>query len=166
MTTITLGGTPISTIGDIPKNGTKAPDFQLTATDLSKKSLSDFHGFTLLLNIFPSVDTGTCATSVRSFNKSAADMENTKVLCISRDLPFAQNRFCGAEGIENIIMLSDFADGNFGKTYGLEISDSAFANLHSRAVIVINPEGNISYTEQVSEIANEPDYEAALAAIK
>tara|TARA_B100000780_G_scaffold54878_1_gene34361 strand:- start:8874 stop:9377 length:504 start_codon:yes stop_codon:yes gene_type:complete len=166
MTTITLGGTPISTIGDIPKNGTKAPDFQLTATDLSKKSLSDFHGFTLLLNIFPSVDTGTCATSVRSFNKSAADMENTKVLCISRDLPFAQNRFCGAEGIENIIMLSDFADGNFGKTYGLEISDSAFANLHSRAVIVINSEGNISYTEQVSEIANEPDYEAALAAIK
>ena len=166
MTTITLGGTPISTIGEIPKNGTKAPDFELTATDLSKKSLSDFHGFTLLLNIFPSVDTGTCATSVRSFNKSAADMENTKVLCISRDLPFAQNRFCGAEGIENIIMLSDFADGNFGKTYGLEISDSAFANLHSRAVIVINPEGNISYTEQVSEIANEPDYEAALAAIK
>ena len=166
MTTITLGGTPISTIGDIPKNGTKAPDFQLTATDLSKKSLSDFHGFTLLLNIFPSVDTGTCATSVRSFNKSAADMENTKVLCISRDLPFAQNRFCGAEGIENIIMLSDFADGNFGKTYGLEISDSAFANLHSRAVIVINSKGNISYTEQVSEIANEPDYEAALAAIK
>ena len=166
MTTITLGGTPISTIGDIPKNGTKAPDFQLTATDLSKKSLSDFHGFTLLLNIFPSVDTGTCATSVRSFNKSAADIENTKVLCISRDLPFAQNRFCGAEGIENIIMLSDFADGNFGKTYGLEISDSAFANLHSRAVIVINSEGNISYTEQVSEIANEPDYEAALAAIK
>ena len=166
MTTITLGGTPISTIGEIPKNGTKAPDFELTATDLSKKSLSDFHGFTLLLNIFPSVDTGTCATSVRSFNKSAASMENTKVLCISRDLPFAQNRFCGAEGIENIIMLSDFADGNFGKTYGLEISDSAFANLHSRAVIVINPEGNISYTEQVSEIANEPDYEAALAAIK
>jgi len=166
MTTITLDGTPISTIGDIPKNGSKAPDFQLTATDLSKKSLSDFHGFTLLLNIFPSVETGTCATSVRSFNKSAADMENTKVLCISRDLPFAQNRFCGAEGIENIIMLSDFADGNFGKTYGLEISDSAFANLLSRAVIVINPEGNISYTEQVSEIANEPDYEAALAAIK
>ena len=166
MTTITLGGTPISTIGEIPKNGTKAPDFELTATDLSKKSLSDFHGFTLLLNIFPSVDTGTCATSVRSFNKSAASMKNTKVLCISRVLPFAQQRFCGAEGIENVIMLSDFADGSFGKTYGLEISDSAFANLHSRAVIVINPEGNISYTEQVSEIANEPDYEAALAAIK
>ena len=149
MTTITLGGTPISTIGEIPKNGTKAPDFELTATDLSKKSLSDFHGFTLLLNIFPSVDTGTCATSVRSF----------------RDLPFAQKRFCGAEGIENVIMLSDFADGNFGKTYGLEISDSAFANLHSRAVIVINTEGNISYSEQVSEIANEPNYENALAAI-
>tara|TARA_B100000780_G_scaffold213832_1_gene153362 strand:- start:5055 stop:5552 length:498 start_codon:yes stop_codon:yes gene_type:complete len=165
MTTITLGGTPISTIGEIPKNGTKAPDFELIATDLSKKSLSDFHEFTLLLNIFPSVDTGTCATSVRSFNKSAASMENTKVLCISRDLPFAQQRFCGAEGIENVIMLSDFADGNFGKTYGLEISDSAFANLHSRAVIVINSEGNISYSEQVSEIANEPNYENALAAI-
>ena len=165
MTKITLGGTPTTTIGEIPKNGTKAPDFELTATDLSKKSLSDFHGFTLLLNIFPSVDTGTCATSVRSFNKSAASMENTKVLCISRDLPFAQQRFCGAEGIENVIMLSDFADGSFGKTYGLEISDSAFANLHSRAVIVINSEGNISYSEQVSEIANEPNYENALAAI-
>ena len=166
MTTITLGGTPISTIGEIPKNGTKAPDFELIATDLSKKSLSDFHGFTLLLNIFPSVDTGTCATSVRSFNKSAADMENTKVLCISRDLPFAQNRFCGAEGIENVLMLSDFADGSFGKKYGLEVSGSPFANLHSRVVIVINPDGNISYTEQVLEIADEPNYEKAIAAIK
>jgi thiol peroxidase len=166
MTKITLGGTPITTIGEIPKNGTKAPDFQLTATDLSIKSLSDFRGFTLLLNIFPSVDTGTCASSVRSFNKSAASMENTKVLCISRDLPFAQQRFCGAEGIENVIMLSDFAEGSFGKTYGLEISDSGFAFLHSRAVIIINPDGKISYSEQVSEIANEPDYEKALAAIQ
>ena len=152
-------------IGNIPKNGTKAPDFQLTATDLSKKSLSDFDGFTLLLNIFPSVDTGTCAASVRSFNTSAASMENTKVLCISRDLPFAQQRFCGAEGIENVIMLSDFADGNFGKNYGLEITDSAFKNLHSRTVIVINSDGNISYSEQVSEIGNEPNYDNALAAI-
>jgi len=165
MTKITLGGTPISTIGNIPKNGTKAPDFQLTATDLSKKSLSDFDGFTLLLNIFPSVDTGTCAASVRSFNTSAASMENTKVLCISRDLPFAQQRFCGAEGIENVIMLSDFADGNFGKNYGLEITDSAFKNLHSRTVIVINSDGNISYSEQVSEIGNEPNYDNALAAL-
>ena len=165
MTKITLGGAAISTIGEIPKNGTKAPDFKLTATYLSKKSLSDFNGFTLLLNIFPSVDTGTCSASVRAFNKSAASIENTKILCISRDLPFAQQRFCGAEGIENVIMLSDFADGNFGKNYGLEIADSAFKNLHSRAVIVINSDGNISYSEQVSEIANEPNYDNALAAL-
>ena len=165
MTTITLGGTPISTIGEIPKNGTKAPDFELTATDLSKKSLSDFHGFTLLLNIFPSVDTGTCATSVRSFNKSAASMENTKVLCISRDLPFAQARFCGAEGIENVVMLSDFATGNFGKDYELEITNGPLAHLHSRAIVILDVNGNVTYTEQVSEIANEPNYENALAAI-
>ena len=162
MTTITLGGTPISTIGEIPKNGTKAPDFELTATDLSKKSLSDFHGFTLLLNIFPSVDTGTCATSVRSFNKSAASMENTKVLCISRDLPFAQARFCGAEGIKNVTMLSDFTEGNFGKAYGLEIVNGPLAHLHSRAIVVIDENGNIAHTEQVSEIANEPNYQNAL----
>jgi thiol peroxidase len=162
MTTITLGGTPISTIGEIPKNGTKAPDFELTATDLSKKSLSDFHGFTLLLNIFPSVDTGTCATSVRSFNKSAASMKNTKVLCISRDLPFAQQRFCGAEGIKNVTMLSDFTEGNFGKAYGLEIVNGPLAHLHSRAIVVIDENGNIAHTEQVSEIANEPNYQNAL----
>jgi len=114
MPIITLGGKPISINGEIPENGTKAPDFQLIATDLSNKSLSDFHGSTLLLNIFPSVDTGTCATSVRSFNKSASTIKNTKVLCISRDLPFAQNRFCGAEGLDNVIMLSDFANGDFG----------------------------------------------------
>ena len=165
MTTITLGGTPISTIGEIPKNGTKAPDFELTATDLSKKSLSDFHGFTLLLNIFPSVDTGTCATSVRSFNKSAASMENTKVLCISRDLPFAQARFCGAEGLENVITLSDFAKGKFGKAYGLTIEDGPLANLHSRAIVVVNEEGIVTYTEQVPEIGQDPDFEAALATV-
>lgn len=165
MTKITLGGKPISTFGSIPENGSKAPDFHLTATDLSKKSLSDFHGFILLLNIFPSVDTSTCAASVRSFNKSAANMENTKVLCISKDLPFSQQRFCGAEGIGNVIMLSDFADGNFGKNYGLEIADSSFKNLLSRSVIVINQEGNICYSEQVSETGNEPNYEKALAAI-
>ena len=166
MTTITLGGTPISTIGEIPKNGTKAPDFELTATDLSKKSLSDFHGFTLLLNIFPSVDTGTCATSVRSFNKSAASMENTKVLCISRDLPFAQGRFCGAEGIENVIMLSDFNTGQFGKDYGLQIVDGPLAGITSRCIVVIDTEGKVVYTEQVAETTEEPNYELALNALK
>ena len=166
MTTITLGGTPISTIGEIPKNGTKAPDFELTATDLSKKSLSDFHGFTLLLNIFPSVDTGTCATSVRSFNKSAASIENTKVLCVSRDLPFAQQRFCGAEGIENVVMASDFATGQFGKDFGVLFSNGPLNALLSRSVVVTDENGKVLYTEQVSETTEEPSYDAAIAAIK
>ena len=166
MANITLKGNAIETLGELPKVGEKAPEFTLTGTDLSPKSLSDFSGKKIILNIFPSVDTGTCAMSVRQFNEKASQLENTTVLCISKDLPFAQQRFCGAEGIENVIMLSDFAEGSFGKTYGLEISDSGFAFLHSRAVIIINPDGKISYSEQVSEIANEPDYEKALAAIQ
>lgn len=166
MATITLKGNAISTIGNLPENGTKAPDFQLTATDLSKKTLADFNGSKLILNIFPSVDTGTCATSVRTFNKTAASLENTKVVCISRDLPFAQGRFCGAEGIENLVMLSDFSDGNFGKNYGLEIENGPLANLHSRAIVVIDETGNVVYSEQVTEIVDEPNYEDALAALK
>ena len=122
-------------------------------------------GSKVVLNIFPSVDTGTCAASVRHFNESASKLENTKVLCISRDLPFAQTRFCGAEGLENVVNLSDFKDGSFGKNYGLEIVDSVFAGLHSRVVIVIDENGIVKYTEQVAEIANEPNYEAALAAL-
>lgn len=165
MASITLKGNAINTSGDLPNIGTKAPDFQLTATDLSKKSLSDFSSFTLILNIFPSVDTGTCAASVRAFNKQAASLDNTKVLCISRDLPFAQARFCGAEGIENVVMLSDFADGNFGKDYGLEVTNGPLKSLHSRAIVVINSEGNVIYSEQVPEIVDEPNYEKALAAI-
>lgn len=166
MATITLKGNAISTIGNLPENGTKAPDFQLTATDLSKKTLADFNGSKLILNIFPSVDTRTCATSVRTFNKTAASLENTKVVCISRDLPFAQGRFCGAEGIENVVMLSDFSDGNFGKNYGLEIENGPLANLHSRAIVVIDETGNVVYSEQVTEIVDEPNYEDALAALK
>ena len=119
----------------------------------------------LILNIFPSVDTGTCAASVREFNKKVADLDNTKVLCISRDLPFAQGRFCGAEGIENVIMLSDFATGKFGKDYGLEITNGPLANLHSRCIVIINEEGNVVYTEQVSEVVDEPNYETALKAL-
>lgn len=117
------------------------------------------------MNIFPSVDTGTCAASVRNFNKAASSLDNTKVLCISKDLPFAQNRFCGAEGIENVEMLSDFATGDFGKTYQVTFADGPFAELHSRAVVVINEEGIITHTEQVAEVANEPNYEAALKAL-
>lgn len=165
MAKITLKGNEIHTIGNLPEIGSDASEFTLTASDLSKKTLSDFKGNHLILNIFPSIDTGTCAQSVRSFNKSAANLENTKVLCISRDLPFAQARFCGAEGIENVIMLSDFADGSFGKTYGLAIKNGPLAHLHSRAIVIINSEGKIVYTEQVSEIADEPNYEKALAAL-
>ncbi len=165
MASITLGGNPIHTSGELPKIGSKLADFQLVKNDLSVASLSDFAGTKLVLNIFPSIDTGTCATSVRKFNESASKLENTKVLCISRDLPFAQKRFCGAEGIENVINLSDFKDGSFGKTNGLEIVDSVLAGLHSRAIIVVDATGTIVYTEQVPEIANEPNYEAALAAL-
>lgn len=165
MANITLKGNAINTIGNLPTPGTKAPDFKLTAVDLSTKSLSDFIGKNVILNIFPSVDTGTCATSVREFNKKAADLENTIVLCISKDLPFAQARFCGAEGIDNVVMLSDFATGNFGKEYELEIANGPLAHLHSRAIVILDENGNVTYTEQVSEIVNEPNYEAALKAI-
>jgi thiol peroxidase len=160
MASITLGGNPIHTSGELPKVGTKLADFKLVKNDLSIASLSDFAGSKLVLNIFPSIDTGTCATSVRTFNATAATLENTKVLCISRDLPFAQKRFCGAEGIENVINLSDFK-----KTNGLEITDSVLAGLHSRAIIVVDENGSILHTEQVPEIANEPNYEAALAVL-
>jgi thiol peroxidase len=165
MAKITLGGNPIKTSGELPKIGEKAPEFQLIKNDLSVTSIADFKGSKLVLNIFPSIDTGTCATSVRHFNESASQLDNTKVLCISRDLPFAQTRFCGAEGLKNVINLSDFKDGSFGKTYGLEIIDSVLAGLHSRVVIVVDENGVIKYTEQVSEIANEPNYKNALAAL-
>ena len=165
MAAITLGGNPINTNGELPKVGSKATDFQLVKNDLSIATLADYAGRKLVLNIFPSIDTGTCATSVRTFNAKASALENTKVLCISRDLPFAQKRFCGAEGLENVENLSDFKDGSFGKNYGLEIVDSVLAGLHSRVVIVLDENGTVKYAEQVPEIADEPNYEAALAAL-
>ncbi len=165
MATVTLGGNPIHTNGELPKTGSKAPDFKLVNTDLSIASLADFAGSKVVLNIFPSIDTGTCATSVRTFNAKASALSNTKVLCISRDLPFAQKRFCGAEGLENVINLSDFNTGSFGKTYGLEITDSVLAGLHSRVVIVLDENGVVKYAEQVPEIADEPNYESAIAAL-
>ena len=165
MASITLGGNPIHTSGELPKVGTKLADFKLVKNDLSIASLGDFAGSKLVLNIFPSIDTGTCATSVRKFNESASQLENTKVMCISRDLPFAQKRFCGAEGLENVVNLSDFKDGSFGKSNGLEIVDGVLAGLHSRAIIVVDEKGTVVYTEQVPEIANEPNYEAALASL-
>ncbi|MBL7887301.1 MAG: thiol peroxidase [Flavobacterium sp.] len=165
MASITLGGNPIHTIGELPSVGSKSPQFQLVKNDLSVASLNDFAGSKLVLNIFPSIDTGTCATSVRTFNAKASALENTKVLCISRDLPFAQKRFCGAEGLKNVVNLSDFKSGSFGKDYGLEITDGPLAGLHSRVVIILDENGTVKYTEQVAEIANEPNYEAALAAL-
>ena len=165
MANITLKGNSIKTIGNLPEKGTSAPNFKLTAVDLSTKTLKDYLGKKVILNIFPSVDTGTCAMSVREFNKKASNLENTVVLCISRDLPFAQARFCGAEGIENVEMLSDFAQGSFGKNYQLEIADGPLAHLHSRVIVVLDEKGIVTYTEQVPEIVDEPNYETALKAI-
>lgn len=166
MATITLQGNKIQTSGELPKVGSKAANFTLVAGDLSKKSLNDFKGSKLILNIFPSIDTGTCAASVRTFNKTASALKNTKVLCISRDLPFAQGRFCGAEGIENVVMLSDFIDGKFGEMYGLNIINGPLERLNSRCIVVIDENGTIIYTEQVAETVDEPNYEAALNALK
>lgn len=163
MANITLGGNPINTSGSLPQVGTQAPNFELIANDLSIATLGSYAGNRLILNVFPSIDTGTCAASVRKFNEKASALNNTKVLCISRDLPFAQKRFCGAEGLENVVNLSDFKTGTFGKKYGLEIVDGPLAGLHSRAVIVINETGQILYAQQVGEIADEPNYDAALA---
>lgn len=166
MAKITLKGNVINTLGELPKVGELAPDFELVKSDLSRVTLKDFSGKRLVLNIFPSIDTGICAASVREFNKQASSLANTSVLCISRDLPFAQARFCGAEGLQNVISLSDFATGNFGKNYKLEIQEGGLANLHSRAVIVIDELGKVIYNEQVPEIVQEPNYELAINALK
>lgn len=162
MATVTLKGNEIHTAGTLPEKGSKAPDFQLTNTDLESKKLSDYKGHNVILNIFPSVDTGTCATSVRQFNEKAAQLDNTKVLCVSKDLPFAFSRFCAAEGLNHVESLSDYKDGNFGKAYGLHFVDGPLETLLSRCVIVLDKEGTVIHTEQVPEIVDEPNYEAAL----
>ena len=162
MSQITLKGNSINTSGNLPEKGTGASDFNLRTTELGNKALNDYKGKRLVLNIFPSIDTGVCAASVRKFNEKAAELDNTAVLCISRDLPFAQKRFCGAEGIDNVEMLSDFEDGSFGDNYGLTITDGPMKGLHSRCVVVLNEDHNVVYTEQVPEITQEPDYEKAL----
>ncbi len=165
MATVTLGGNLVKTSGELPKVGSKAPDFKLVKGDLSITTLSDFAGSQLVLNIFPSIETAVCSASVRKFNELASNLTNTKVLCISRDLPFSQTRFCGAEGLKNVINLSDFNTGDFGKNYGLLILDGIFAGLLSRSVVIIDENGIVSYTEQVPEISNEPNYDNALAAL-
>jgi thiol peroxidase len=160
-----LGPNPANTIGELPSTGTQAPEFVLTSSDMKDVSLKDFAGKNVVLNIFPSVDTGVCATSVREFNKRVASLDNTVVLCISKDLPFAMKRFCGAEGIDKAITLSDFRSRGFGKTYGVELLDSAFAGLFARAVVVIDGNGKVKYNQLVPQIGEEPNYEAALKAI-
>lgn len=165
MAQITLQGNPINTISALPAINSKAPAFQLTKTDLSDASLNDFSGKRLVLNIFPSIDTGVCATAVRRFNAEAEKLENTAVLCISADLPFAQARFCGAEGLDQVINLSAMRDRKFGEDYGVTIIDGPLAGLFSRAVVILDENGTVIYTEQVPEITQEPDYEAALKSL-
>ncbi len=165
MAQITLGGNAINTIGNLPSSGDSASNFSLTTLDMTAANLETCAGKRKILNIFPSVDTGVCATSVRTFNTQAASLENAVVLCISRDLPFAQKRFCGAEGISNVIMLSDFIDGSFGKSYGVEIIDGKFTGLHARAIVLLDENNKVLHSELVPEIAQEPNYEAALAVL-
>ena len=165
MAQITLGGNAINTSGNIPSSGSAAPLFLLTAEDMSSISLENFAGKKKILNIFPSVDTGVCATSVRKFNEKAAALSDTAVLCISRDLPFAQKRFCGAEGISNVVMLSDYKNGSFGKSYGVEITDGKFEGLHARAILVLDENNQVLHSELVAEIAQEPNYDAAIAVL-
>ena len=165
MADITLGGNPVHTNGDLPAKGQAAPAFTLTKSDMSPMSLSDLSGQNVILNIFPSVDTGVCAQSVRTFNEKAAGMEGTTVVCASADLPFAQARFCGAEGIEGVQMGSAFRNTEFLTDYGVQMTDGGFAGLAARAVVVIDTDGKVAYTELVPEVGQEPDYDAALAAL-
>ena len=166
MSTFFHRGHEAATSGELPALGTQAPDFRLTGIDLKDIVLSDFRGTRIVLNIFPSVDTSTCATSVRRFNQMASSLHNTKVICISRDLPFAFRRFCGAEGIENVISASEFRDHSFSENYGVKIvSGSVLVGLMCRAIVVINENGVVVHTELVQDLSSEPNYEAAIASI-
>lgn len=165
MAEITLKGNPVQTFGELPAAGTKAPDFTLTGSDLSELGLRDVSGETVILNIFVSLDTSVCAASVRRFNVEAAARPGVKVLSISADLPFAHARFCETEGIDSVVNLSCFRSHDFGRDYGVEITTGPLRGLLSRAVIIVDKEGFVIYTEQVPEIAQEPDYEAVLAAL-
>lgn len=160
-----MKGNPVNTFGQLPPEGTMAPGFTLVKTDLTDLTLHSLRGRKVILNIFLSLDTSTCATSVRKFNELAADRHNTVVLAISRDLPYAARRFCTTEGIGNVITLSGFRDDDFGKAYGVEITDSPHRGLYARSIVVIDADGRVVYTEQVKELSHEPDYDKALATI-
>lgn len=165
MANITLKGNPIETIGQLPAKGSKAPAFSLAGTNLASVTLESFSGKNVVLNIFPSIDTPVCAASTRRFNKVAGETESSVVLCISADLPFAHSRFCEVEGLKNVIPLSVFRDRDFGTKYGVTITTGPIAGLLSRALVIVDKTGQIAYTEQVPEISQEPDYDAALKAL-
>lgn len=165
MAEITLKGNSINTFGDLPAIGSSAPNFELVGADLSEKRLADFAGKNVILNIFPSLDTGTCAASVKTFNTKAGELGNAVIVNVSKDLPFAQKRFCEAEGVDHVTNLSAFRSHEFGKNYGIGLVDGPLKGLLGRAVVVINPHGEVIYTELVPEIADQPDYEAAISAI-
>jgi thiol peroxidase len=165
MAKITLKGNPVNTSGNLPAKGSKAPEFKLVKSDLSSFSLSELKGKKIILNIFPSLDTSTCATAMRKFNQLAAGKTDTIVLGISKDLPFAHGRFCSTEGITNVITLSGFRDTAFGKAYGVDVVDGPLAGLYARSIVIVDETGKVRYTQLVHEISNEPDYEEALAAI-
>ncbi len=164
MSEVTLKGNPIHTCGELPKVASMAPAFTLVDNDLNDISLEDFNGKRLVLNIFPSVDTPTCANSVRTFNEKISGMDNTRVLCVSNDLPFAQARFCGAEGLHNVTSGSAFRS-SFGTDYGVTFTDGPLKGLLSRAVVVLDEDGMVLYTQQVAEVSEEPDYQDALSAL-
>ncbi|HZK05531.1 MAG TPA: thiol peroxidase [Actinomycetaceae bacterium] len=164
MANITRKGIPVTTIGELPAVGGAAPDFELVGKDLVPFTLADFAGRRVVLNIFPSLDTGVCAASVRRFNKLAADLENTAVICASEDLPFAHSRFCVAEGIENVVTGSAFRS-TFGRDYGVTMADGEARGLFARAIVVVDTDGTVIYTELVPETGNEPDYDGAMAAL-
>lgn len=166
MAKITLGGNETNTNGELPAVGAEAPDFLLVKKDMSEVSLASYHGQQIILNIYPSIDTGVCAASTKKFNEEASNLQNTRIVCVSKDLPFALSRYCEAEGIQNLDNTTNFRDGGaFGKAYGVEIVDGAFKGLNARAIVVIDEEGKVKYTELVSEVGNEPNYEKALAAL-
>lgn len=160
-----LGDSVVNTSGELPAVGSSAVPFTMTGNDLKDVSLSNYAGKKIVLNIFPSIDTRVCATSVREFNKRAASLQNTVVLCIAKDLPFAMTRFCAAEGIDRVVTLSDFRNYGFGKTYGVELIDGGFKGLFARAIVVLDERGVVKHTELVSAIGEEPNYDAALAAL-
>jgi thiol peroxidase len=166
MAKITFKGNPVSTVGELPKTGNPAPDFTLTKVDLSPLAKKDLLGKNVVLNIFPSIDTGVCATSVRTFNQKAAGMPNTVVLCVSKDLPFAMKRFCGAEGIDKVTPASWFRGPDFGQAFGVTMTDGPLAGLFARAVVVLDSQGRVTYSELVPEIAQEPAYDKALAVVR